>query len=109
MIFSKVGGHLGTVCAQNESMTSPPPLILVVSGDEVVRRQLVHDIAHRFGADYTVAAAATTDAALDRLGSQARPEPLPRSSLSMSGLGTRRRLLSCAAYISWSLRRSGSC
>ena len=52
-------------------MTRPPPLILVVSGDEVVRQQLVHDIAHRFGADYTVAAAATTDAALDRLGSQA--------------------------------------
>jgi thioredoxin reductase (NADPH) len=52
-------------------MTSPPPLILVVSGNEVVRRQLVHDIAHRFGADYTVAAAAATDAALHRLGSQA--------------------------------------
>jgi thioredoxin reductase (NADPH) len=48
-----------------------PPLILVVSGDEVVRQQLVHDIAHRFAADYTVAAAATTDAALDRLSSQA--------------------------------------
>jgi thioredoxin reductase (NADPH) len=51
--------------------SSSPPLILVVSGDEVVRQQLVHDIVHRFGADYTVAAAATTDAALDRLGSQA--------------------------------------
>jgi thioredoxin reductase (NADPH) len=72
MIFSIVGGHLGTFCAQNESMTSSsPPLILVVSGGEVIRQQLVHDIAHRFGADYTVAAASTTDAALHRLGSQA--------------------------------------
>jgi thioredoxin reductase (NADPH) len=45
------------------------PLILIVSGDEGVRQQLVHDIARRFGADYTVAAAATTDAALDQMGS----------------------------------------
>ena len=52
-------------------MTSdPPPLILVVSGDQVVRQQLVHDIAHRFGADYTVHAAPTTAAALDRLEGQ---------------------------------------
>ena len=51
--------------------SSSPPLILVVSGNEGVRQQLVHDIAHRFGADYALAAAATTDAALDRLGSQA--------------------------------------
>ena len=52
-------------------MTSdPPPLILIVSGDQVVRQQLVHDIAHRFGADYTVQAAPTTDAALDRLEDQ---------------------------------------
>ena len=43
------------------------PLILVVSGDEAVRRQLVHDIAHRFDADYTVTAAATPDAALSLL------------------------------------------
>ena len=109
MIFSTVGGHLRTSCAQNESMTSSsPPLILVVSGDEVVRQQLVHDIAHRFGADYTVAAAATTDAALHRWVPRLRPEPLPRSSFSMSGSGTRRRPLSCAGYISWSLGRSGS-
>ena len=47
------------------------PLILVVSGEEGVRQGLVHDIARRFGADYTVTAVATTDAALDRLGSQA--------------------------------------
>jgi thioredoxin reductase (NADPH) len=51
--------------------SSSPPLILVVSGNEVVRQQLVHDIAHRFGADYAVAAAETTDAALDRLDAQA--------------------------------------
>ena len=52
-------------------MTSdPPPLILVVSGDQIVRQQLVHDIAHRFGADYTVHAAPTTAAALDRLEGQ---------------------------------------
>ena len=58
--------------AQNEGMTSSsPPLILVVPGTEGVRQQLVHDIAHRFGADYALAAAATTDAALDRVGSQA--------------------------------------
>ncbi len=50
--------------------SSSPPLILVVSGNETVRQQLVHDIAHRFRADYAVAGAATTDAALDRLGSQ---------------------------------------
>ena len=54
------------------------PLILVVSGEEGVRQGLVHDIARRFGADYTVTAAATTDAALDRLGSQAAPVPTPR-------------------------------
>jgi thioredoxin reductase (NADPH) len=47
-----------------------PPLILVVSGSEGVRQQLVHDIVRRFGADYAVTSAATTDAALDRLGSQ---------------------------------------
>ena len=47
------------------------PLILVVSGDETVRQRLVHDIARRFGADYTVTAAATTEAALDRLEDQA--------------------------------------
>ena len=46
------------------------PLILVVSGDERVRQQLVHDIARRFGADYWVAAEPTTDAALGRLESQ---------------------------------------
>ena len=46
------------------------PLILVVSGDERVRQGLVPDIGRRFGADYTVAAAATTDAALDRLEAQ---------------------------------------
>jgi hypothetical protein len=34
------------------SMTGiAPPLILVVSGDEGVRQQLVHDIDRRFGAD----------------------------------------------------------
>ena len=48
----------------------PPPLILIVSGDEAVRQQLVHDIAHRFGADYTVDGGATPDAALDRLEDQ---------------------------------------
>ena len=46
-------------------------MILVVTGDETVRRQLVHDIAHRFGADYTVTTAATTAAALRRLQDQA--------------------------------------
>jgi thioredoxin reductase (NADPH) len=46
------------------------PLILVVSGDEAVRQGLVDDIAHRFGADYTVTAARTIDAALERLESQ---------------------------------------
>src|SRR5215218_6569521 len=46
------------------------PLILVVSGEEGVRHGLASDIARRFGADYTVAAAETTDAALDRLESQ---------------------------------------
>jgi len=46
---------------------SATPLILVVSGDEAVRRQLVHDIAHRFDADYTVTAAAAPDAALSLL------------------------------------------
>lgn len=52
-------------------MTGPAlPLILVVSGEEDVRQRLVHDIAHRFGADYTVTAAATADAALDSLASQ---------------------------------------
>jgi hypothetical protein len=56
MIFSIVGGHLGTFCAQNESMTSSSPPLILVSGDEVVRRQLVHDIAQRFGADHAVAA-----------------------------------------------------
>jgi CheY-like chemotaxis protein len=49
---------------------STPPLILVVSASESVRQQLVHDIARRFGADYTTTAAATTDAALDRLQTQ---------------------------------------
>ena len=109
MIFSMVGGHLGTSCAQNESMTSPPPLILVVSGDEVVRQQLVHDIAHRFGADYTVAAAATTDAALDRMGSQASSGAATALVIVDERLGNRRRPLSCAGCISWSLMRSGSC
>ena len=52
-------------------MGSTTPLILVVSGEEGVRQGLVHDIARRFGADYSVAAAATTHAALDRLESQA--------------------------------------
>ena len=47
------------------------PLILVVSGEEDVRQGLTDDIARRFGADYTVAAVATTDAALDRLDAQA--------------------------------------
>ena len=51
-------------------MGSTIPLILVVSGDEEVRQQLVRDIARRFGADYWVAAAPTTDAALGRLESQ---------------------------------------
>jgi thioredoxin reductase (NADPH) len=46
------------------------PLILVVSGEEDVREGLIRDIARRFGADYTVAAAATTEAALDRMKSQ---------------------------------------
>jgi thioredoxin reductase (NADPH) len=50
---------------------SEPPLILVVSGDERVREQLVLDIARRFGADYIVTAAATTDAALERMQAQA--------------------------------------
>ena len=49
---------------------STTPLILVVSGDEGVRQQLVRDIARRFGADYWVAAEPTTDAALGRLESQ---------------------------------------
>jgi thioredoxin reductase (NADPH) len=47
------------------------PLILVVSGDEGVRQQLVHDIARRFSADYSVTAADTTDAALDQMESHA--------------------------------------
>ncbi len=46
------------------------PLILVVSGDGAVRRGLVDDIAHRFGADYAVTAVATADAALHRLESR---------------------------------------
>ena len=47
------------------------PLILVLSGDEAVRCGLVGDIAHRFGADYAVTAAATPVAAPERLGLQA--------------------------------------
>ncbi len=47
------------------------PLVLVVSGSEYVRERLARDIARRFGADYTVTAAATTDAALDHIQAQA--------------------------------------
>jgi thioredoxin reductase (NADPH) len=47
-----------------------PPLILVVSGDEDVRRQLGHDIARRFGADYAIKAAATVEAALEQVKSR---------------------------------------
>jgi thioredoxin reductase (NADPH) len=53
-------------------MTSGPrPLILVVSDNEGVRLRLVHEIARRFGADYTVTAAATSEAAMNAVGSQA--------------------------------------
>ena len=50
---------------------SPLPLILVVSSEEYVRQGLTSDLGRRFGADYTVAAVATTDAALDRIEAQA--------------------------------------
>jgi thioredoxin reductase (NADPH) len=43
------------------------PLILVVSGEEGVRVGLGHDIARRFGADYSIAAVDTPDSALDRI------------------------------------------
>jgi thioredoxin reductase (NADPH) len=56
----------------DESMTgSALPLILVVSGEEAVRVGLGRDIARRFGADYSIAAADAPDSALDRIEAQA--------------------------------------
>ena len=85
------------------------PLILVVSGDEGVRQQLVRDIARRFGADYWVAAAPTTDAALGRLESRLSPAPAPPWSLWTSGWPTRRPPISCCASINFNPRPNGSC
>ena len=91
-------------------MTSdPPPLILVVSGDQIVRQQLVHDIAHRFGADYTVHAAPTTAAALDRLEGQVSSGAATALVIVDERLGARHRRVSCSAYIGCSRRPSGFC
>ena len=85
------------------------PLILVVSGEEGVRQGLVHDIARRFGADYTVSAAATAEAALDRLESQTAAGATTALVIADERLRTRRPPTSSSASVRRNPRPNASC
>ena|SRR5829696_3198476 len=90
-------------------MGSALPLILVVSVEEGVRQGLTSDIARRFGADYTVAAVATTDAALDRLDAQASDRADRALVIVDERLGNPCRPTSCWESTGGNRRPSGCC
>ena len=94
----------------DERMTgSAVPLILVVSGEEGVRVGLGRDIARRFGADYSIAAADAPDSALDRIEAQAAAGGEIALVILTKGWRTRCRPTSCLPYIGCNPRPSESC